>query len=414
MTKRHNHTPVLLLAAAIAAMASCASHKEIVYPECDRVLALVSADSAYEDVVEIPFDPQGARVKVSLSYDEGKDQLRAVMRVDRPFIALASEQPVKRIFSDCRNLRPQKLGYEVMVPPVTKFHLLRRVYRTWAKPRSRHIVNPFIQTDTTFAVVDTMRVRPLVPDSVVTVLQLTPRTDKTTITLRNLFILQSHTPKSFPLPFPLSLIWKSKPHYDIVCDRDLNRQYEIHIQRDPCFGTESRQQSLSLLADEVRDSWHRLISSAPGLKVSSKEALQLFEQHKAFLQDKYRPVGRDVKCAAMLGLIDAYNAYVDSIGKVECQYVPPMEETEAGKAILAINLPPAVLQTAARQIDQAMAQYLVSKDPIEKHDLIVRIRDIKASTDEKIRQFGIHTPEQRNAKSLYDKSVSYAQTYSNL
>ena len=61
-----------------------------------------------------------------------------------------------------------------------------------------------------------------------------------------------------------------------------------------------------------------------------------------------------------------------------------------------------------------MAQYLVSKDPIEKHDLIVRIRDIKASTDEKISQFGIHTPEQRNAKSLYDKSVSYAQTYSNL
>ena len=116
----------------------------------------------------------------------------------------------------------------------------------------------------------------------------------------------------------------------------------------------------------------------------------------------------------MLGLIDAYNAYVDSIGKVECQYVPPMEETEAGKAILAINLPPAVLQTAARQIDQAMAQYLVSKDPIEKHDLIVRIRDIKASTDEKISQFGIHTPEQRNAKSLYDKSVSYAQTYSDL
>jgi len=64
----------------------------------------------------------------------------------------------------------------------------------------------------------------------------------------------------------------------------------------------------------------------------------------------------------------------------------------------------------AKQVDAAVARWLLSNDPIERRDIVLQTENIIKATNDEVNSQGVYTAEQRQALAVFRKAESYFKT----
>lgn len=393
----------LILLALI--VASCASKKPILTEPTSKSVT-VSTDSIYADELKFPVDEQGLDVAVSMDFNEEQNLLTMVLKSARPVIALKQDIVYRNVFHKValgkRWLKEDKLPYGVLVKPNTKMYLSGKLYKTYAKKRKNHRFNPLLgkYSASLTPVLTNAREENLMQDSVVLRFSVDPKSTKASVTLRNMMVLNDMgKPKGFLFFKP-----KGKNRYAITADKDMNLTYDINIQRNPCFGTGSLQDSLSNNLENVTRDYKLLVSACPTGTAADQGAVDVFEQHRNLLLSKYPRFTAKNPCPQVQSLMDRNNAMIDSISGAKCIYIAPKVDDE-GQLLVGVN--PQLLLDIAHKLDDDVAHILYSKDPVEIYDLTMTCKEVIRNTNNTIHNRGVINEDQRKALKIYRQSELY-------
>jgi hypothetical protein len=196
----------------------------------------------------------------------------------------------------------------------------------------------------------------------------------------------------------------TKRRYEIPFGRDLYTEYQVEIQRNPCFGMEEDITSAKAALDGVRKSYSSLRRRFGGGTVESQESLTAFENLKDQLAEQYPHKDVQTPCPDLQEIWDTYNTYTDSIGSIKCRVVP---SGSGGGRVASDGISARMLLTKARQIDAAVTRYLLSTDPIERRDIILQTESTIKSCNESINSQGVYTADQRQAVQVFREAERY-------
>lgn len=190
--------------------------------------------------------------------------------------------------------------------------------------------------------------------------------------------------------------------YELSFVRDLATEYRVDIQRNPCFGLEEEVASAKAALEGISKSYTKLNKKYGKGIVADEENLSVFKDLKETLTKQFPRKDIQSPCSDLQDTWDAYNAYTDSIAAMKCKVGASIGDKTIGDGINA-NL----LLSKARQIDSSVARWLLSTDPIERRDIILRIEDLIKTTNATISSEGIKTPEQKQALSVFREAERY-------
>ena len=210
-----------------------------------------------------------------------------------------------------------------------------------------------------------------------------------TVTLRDLFLLD-----------PV----ENKPaSYILSRGRDLNTKYQIAIVRNPCLGLEEEVAAAQKLCQDIQKAYNGFRKNYPNGEAASAEALKDFNNTKKVLLAQYPAKDAQSPCPDLQDALQQYNHYVDSIGMLNCILRQNDEAAwDDGKP-----LDTKLLYTQTRQLDKAVARWLVSKDELERKDLVTQCQDIIQDVTAMIRQHQVTTAEEKQAVQAYKQAEQY-------
>ena len=210
-----------------------------------------------------------------------------------------------------------------------------------------------------------------------------------TVTLRDIFLLDGGENKT--------------SCYTLSQGRDLNLIYKVSIVRNPCFGLDEEIDAARKACLEVKKAYQVFQKSCPGGKVSSEDALESFNKTRTYLLTRYVRRDEQLACPDLREAVQQYNHYVDSIGTLKCELQLPEDVSwDDGKP-----LDTKLLFTQTRQLDKAVARWLVSKDELERKDLVEQCQDIIKDVSAMIRQHKVSTPEEKQAVQAFNQAEHY-------
>ena len=132
--------------------------------------------------------------------------------------------------------------------------------------------------------------------------------------------------------------------------------------------------------------------------------LKTCEETRTLLLTQF-PARQNVQqCPDIRETIDQYNNYVDSIASMTCK-VRPAEASpvwDDGK-----GLDTKMVYSQARQLDRAVARWLVSKDELERQDLVTECLDIIQDMSAMIQRHKSLTPAEQKAVKVYREAEQY-------
>lgn len=363
----------------------------------------VSADKPYQDKILIAFDDKGLELDLTLAFDEAANKLVLTMSGNRDLMALSRDISYKDVFHHPflgkRQLHAEKLQYKVLVEPNSRYYLRKSVYKSYRKNRRHHLVNAWVEPDSTSltfalpAVADSFRIPELCQRVLAERFDVIPGASDVALRLRNIMVVDELKASH------------DKREYEIVLDHDLDLTFRITLVRNPCHGQEEVLEAVNVRLIEVREAYQKLHRICPSGKAGTAEEVEVFKQHQEFLLSKFQPIEATSSCADVNMARDNYNNYVDSITSLRCAV--PVELTEEGSMLYGTGISPEALIQAARQLDKLVAQNLVAKNEMERRDIYFMGRDIINVTKQGVEEKGIYNEEQRRAYGIFDTASKY-------
>ena len=352
----------------------------------------------YEEALTFPFDEKGVELKVMITFDEHTNELLLKVSGSRPLFVFQEDVYRNRVFTGFfsrKHLRPERLSYPVLVAPRANFYLTKRVIKRFAKPRGKHLFNRWVEGVSA-------SLTPLPPvgdgqsgkyallnDTLVMRFAVAEGATEASFTLRNLYVLME-TGKP------------TKPKYRFVWDQDLATTYAITLRRDPCLGLQTAVDSMKARVEAIQQAYGRLQKTAPSGMADSPEEVGVFNQHKQYLLSQFLPVADSTACGDLQQLYSEYNHQWELIDLATCVYVP-LEEQGTSRS----GMSPEVLLTVARRLDDLVALFAVTKDPIERRDQIAQGREVMDVMNATIAEKGIRGEEQQAALAVFRRASDY-------
>lgn len=352
----------------------------------------------YEEALTFPFDEKGVELKVGITFDEHTNELQLKVTGSRQLFVFQEDAYRNKVFTGFfsrKHLRPERLSYPVLVPPRAKFYLTKKVIKRFAKPRGKHLFIRWVEGVSA-------SLTPLPPvgegqsgkyallnDTLVMRFAVAEGATEAAFTLRNLYVLEE-TGKP------------TKPKYRFVWDQDLATTYAITLRRDPCLGLQTTIDSMKVRVEVIQQAYGRLLKTAPSGLAESAEEVGVFNQHKQYLLSQFLPVADSTDCGDLQQLYSEYNQQREQIDQASCVYVA--SEDNGTKRL---GMSPEVLLAAARRLDNVVALYEVTKDPVERRDLIMQGREIISVMNVTIEEKGIRGEEQQAALAVFRRASDY-------
>lgn len=419
-TTRHNdivrRLSQSLMTVCIALLVQgCTTKQKTTYEIPEPKAAGISAGRPYEEKLQLPFDDRGMDVNVDIAFDEAENLLTLTLTGSRPLMAFRSETAYANVFRHPllrqRQFLPGKLPYPVLVQPETKITLSKQVWKGFNKKRSKHIFNPLIgstspELQPLGQSSENTAAATLLSRSVTQYFRVDPKATKASLTLRNLLVAERNG-----MPSPAAQLKRNqgrKQRYRIVYDKDLNLTYNLTLQRDPCFGTDSLLAAVRTKIESVKQAYANLHDACPDGTVSSEQEQGVFNQHRSFLLSQFASIADSCACPALQQAYAEYNGYVKAIRQLPCVYVKPLPEP--GKDELGmpnIGVKASYILDTAHRLDNIVSQILVSHDTAQIHDLTNTAGSLIETLMKAVRERGLTSDEQRDAYTEFLKARSY-------
>lgn len=387
-----------IIAVILSTVLWVAADNNVVRRDPVFVDGVLKRDSIYEDRVQLAVDDEGLDITVNMKFDEGNNQLLVMLKSTRPMIAFAESTIYKKAFTHTwfagwtgRHLKFHKLSFPTLIEPKTEYYLSNACYKSFAKKRKRHTFNRWIYgSDKAVAIPGS--IIPFVTDTLSQIFQLPDSVTTTSITLRNICLATAAPRKN------------KGPLYRIVAEADLNRTYNIRIQRDPCFGNDALIAAEDTILRQMSESLSFLDEKYKSRLVGNAESLEVFGHHKDLLLTRF-PKRTDVSaCPEIQMRRDKYNALLDSLASIECA-------VQIDSSLLQVDMQTGVsavfVMQHARNIDLNTSIWQNSTDAIQRRDLIRTNKRLIAEVYDAIQENGIVTDKQRLVVENFKRAEEY-------
>lgn len=348
----------------------------------------VSAKESYTDHVSMEQDASDKDLMVKFVFDEVANELTVSLISYRNLFVFRENTRFKPTIKG-RTIRPDMLPYVVTFDPKEKYQLSRLFKSTVPSPRSKFVFSRWIEYENLQPAPQEYQ---MVNDFITQTFDIVNKKSNVSITLRDVMLMDdiSKTP--------------DKKRYEISYGRDLYLQYQITIQRDPCFGLSEDIAAAKNALQAVSKAHASFKAKFGSGRVPNKTSQNMFEDMRKLLLEQYPHKNVQSTCPDIQDAWNAYNNHVDSISAMRC-VVTGEGEGVLGASGEGVNAK--MLLSKARQIDAAVARWLISGDPIERRDITKQCEGIIQSVNAAVKEQGIRTAEQQRAMNVFREAVGY-------
>ena len=344
----------------------------------------VSNEESYTDHISLAEDARDMDVMVKFIFDEAKNTLRVSVLSYRGLFVFREPARYSSVIR-CSHLHPDLLPYVAECDPKTTFKLSKQLRKSIPCPKGKYIFKRWIEYEGLQPLPSDYK---MVNDYIEQDFDIQHKLDKVTVTLKDLFLLERSG--------------KRASEYLLMRGRDLNVKYRIEIQRNPCLGMEDEIASAGKLCSDAAAAWLTFRRTYDGGNVSSAEALKTCEETRTLLLTQFPARQNQSSCPQIRSLMHEYNSSVDSIATFTCKLREEEPVWDTGK-----GLDVKMIYSQARQLDKAVARWLVSKDELERQDLVSQCRDIVEDVSGLIKRHKPVTAEEMKAVKVYKQAEQY-------
>ena len=327
-------------------------------------------------------------IMVKFVFNEEKNTLTVSLISYRPLFVFWNNTRYKDAIC-CRRLHPEKLPYVVNYNPKDRFKLSGKYYRSLKTPRNKHVFKKWIDVSGLQPVDSDLD---MVNDFIEQSFDIKGKRGTVTVRLRDVMFLDEVKKKVM------------SSNYMITDGKDLNLEYRVTIQRNPCFGLDEEATAASNALTAIVKSYANLRKTAG--KVNSEEGLKIFHEMKATLVEQY-PKNKDASsCPDIQKSRDIYNHIVDSINMLEVKMeIAPTGGMAVASEGSALNAKEVLAQ--ARLLDRTVSRWLASKDATERSDLVEQGRGIIKDVNVMISSKRGKSQDERRAIEVFRKAEQY-------
>ena len=310
----------------------------------------VAQGQSYTDHLSLKVDSKDMDMMVKFVFDEDANQLSVSLISYRTIFVFWDRVRLKPLVKG-RTIRPDQLPYVVTYDPKDKYKITKLFKSTVPKPRKTFYFQRWMDYDGLQPVPQEYN---MVNDYITQTFDILNKRNLVTFSLHDIFLMDKTEKKKYNL-------------YEIPFGRDVNIEYQVTIQRNPCldFGDEIASSQKAL--EGLTTSFKTLKKNYGGGKALSQEALKAFEDLKKNLLEQYPPKTDSTPCPDLTSVWETYNQYVDSVKSIHC--VLAQDDNSGGELGIPTDNGKVILMKA-RQLDRTVSRWLVSKDANERRDLI--------------------------------------------
>lgn len=347
----------------------------------------VSQDAPYADHISMDVDATDKDIMVKFAFDEAANQLTVSLISHRMIFVFWDDVRFKPMAKG-RRIRPDMLPYVVTFDPTDKFKFSNLFRSTIPKPRKKFVFKRWIDYENLQPAPQEYK---MINDYISQTFDIKKNADKAVVKLHDV-MLMNDVSKNL-----------NKRVFEISFGLNLNTEYHINIQRNPCFGLDEEIQSVQAALDGVKKSYTNLKNKFGSGVVSSQDAKSVFDELKATLMKQFPKKDSQHPCSDLQQALENYNTYTDSITMMKCRVM----DNNAVKGMLGEGVNERMLLSKARLIDTSVSRWLMSNDPIERRDIIQNIENLIKSVNADVSSQGVYTTEQRQALSVFREAERY-------
>lgn len=350
----------------------------------------VAQGVSYTDHISLKEDVKDMDLMVKFVFNEENNTLAVSLISYRMLFTFWDNVHYKPLIKG-RTLRPDQLPYVVEYDPKDKYKVTKLFRATIPQPKEDFYFRRWIEYEG-------LQPAPLdykmVNDFITQTFDIQNKRTLVTVKLRDVFLMDKIEKKKYSI-------------YEIPLGRDLDIEYKVTIQRNPCFGMDEEIAAAKGALESVSASYASLSKNYNGRAVPSEDALKLFNTMKGTLQDQFKRKEINSPCPDIQTTWETYNQFVDSINTIKCVVRSADEVEETG--VLSPFAPDALkaLVSKARLIDKMVSRWLVSTDPMERHDLVYECQDLIDEVNETYGKLKGRTPEQQQSIAIFRAAEQY-------
>ena len=347
----------------------------------------VAQGKSYTDHISLKPDSKDMDLMVKFVFKEDANTLTVTLISYRSLFVFWDKVHFKPLIKG-RKLRPAQLPYVVAFEPTDKYRITKLVKASIPQPRKEFFFQRWIDYD---GLQPTPIEYKMENDFIAQTFDILNKRTQVNITLHDVFLIDKTEKKKYNL-------------FEIPFGRDLNIQYQVTIERNPCFGLDADVEGARKALDGVKQSYTSFKKKYGSGQVGSQESLKIFEEMKTTIQGQFQSKEVESPCPDVQTAWNEYNQYVDSIAAMKCVVVGPVG-SGGGSGLSPEDLK--TLMVKARQIDEIVSRWLISIDPIERQDLITNGQNNIKSGNELIGGRAGVTEEQKKALTIFNAAVRY-------
>lgn len=350
----------------------------------------VAYDKSFTDHVSLSQDSRDMDLMVKFIFDENRNQLKVSLISYRYLFVFREDTRYSNVVHHNR-LDPEDLPYIAEYPEGSRFILSKEFRNSIPKPHKGYIFTKWIEYRELQPVASKYK---MVNDYIEQTFDVTNYGENVMVKLGDVFILDKTPTKKHP------------DDYTFVAGKNLNLEYRIKIVRNPCFGLDSEVELAENSLEAISKAYQNFSDKYKSRELESEETYNVYKEMKQMLLTQFRPIKSNSQCQELKSIWDQYDNYVDSISSINCVLKSAKVDVSGGN----INFDAAEITTLARQIDRNVSRWLMSKDNVEKQDLVKECEDIISEVNSMIGQSSGNTPEQKKAVALFRQAQAYFRT----
>lgn len=352
----------------------------------------LAGGDTYTDNIALAGDSRDLDIMVKIRFNEGENQLVVTVMSYRQLFVLEADARYKQVVGH-NKIDATKLPYVVTEDPLPEIRLSKPFRRLLTKPEKKHLFHKWYTVDGLQAA---ERPYQFVNEFIEETFDIKPQRDKVSFTLRDICVMDRMPDK------------KQRKRYELQTILDVDRRYDITLQRDPCLEAATELEIASNSLANIRGAMAVFLKAYGNGEVADTESQNAFKEVQSSILGQFPPITVESPCGHVQERYDQYNACRDSISTMNVLIKSAGNEgVSAGAVGEEKGISAATLYAKARHIDKIVNQWKNSADPVERRDLVKLYKDIVAGVDQLIRRKGISSPQQKQAAAVYDKAKSY-------
>ena len=318
----------------------------------------------FTDHIAMATDATDKDLMVKFVFDEKANTLTVSVLSFRMLFVFWESTPYKSVISR-RWIRTDRLPYVVTAEEGQHFRLAKPFCKTLTRPNKKHVFKKWIEYE---GLQPQEKELKMLNDYIDQTFDIQNKRNNVTIRLRDVMLMDATRQKGI------------NTRYEIGFGKDLDTEYQITIQRNPCFGLEKDIESAKKSLEAVKKSYKSLKSKYGKGTVNSEDGKKAFNELKATLAAQFQQINDSSACPDIQQCYTQYNLYADSLANMKVSIIAPEEASEKVLGAKGSEANAKIVLTNSRLLDNKVALWLNSRDPSERQDIVTTCQSIIKDT----------------------------------